>query len=144
MDQNNPYQMPEPDTNDDSPQQPNAGPQLLAPLYAVKSLIKFLGIMCIIYGIFQCLSIVGAVIGWIPIWIGIKINRTVDLITQSYESGDDSMAMAATEELGSILKIIGIVFLVSLILIVLMIVTYIVIAVLMVGLFASAATGAGS
>ena len=144
MDQNNPYQMPEPDTNDYSPQQPNTGPQLLAPLYAVKRWIKFLGVTCIIYGIFQCLSIFGAVIGWIPIWLGIKLNRTVDLITQSYESGDDSMAMAATEELGSILKITGIFFLVSLILIVLMIVAYIVIAVVMVGLFASAAAGVGS
>ncbi|HCN07217.1 MAG TPA: hypothetical protein DIT01_04730, partial [Lentisphaeria bacterium] len=83
-------------------------------------------------------------IGWIPIWIGIKLNRTTDLITQSYESGDDSVAMAATEELGSVLKIFGIFFLVSLILIVLMIVAYIVIAVVMLGLFASAAAGAGS
>ena len=71
MDQNNPYQMPEPGTGDNSPQQPNAGPQLLAPLYAVKGWIKFLSVMFIINGAFQCLSIIGAVIGWIPIWIGV-------------------------------------------------------------------------
>jgi len=75
--------------------------------------------------------------------MGIKFNRTADLITQSCETGDDSVAMAATEELGSALKIFGIFFLVSLILIVLMIVGYIVFFVVMLGLFASAAAGAG-
>jgi hypothetical protein len=144
MDQNNPYQMPEPGTDDYSPQQPNAGTQFLTPLYAVKGWIKFLGVMFIIYGAFQCLAIVSAVIGWIPIWIGIKLNRTADLITQSYESGNNSIAMAATEELGSALKILGIFFLVSLILIVLMIVAYIVFIVVILGLFAGAAAGTGS
>ena len=143
MDQNNPYQMPEPGSGDYLPQS-NSGTQLLAPLYAVKGWITFLGVMFIIYGAFQCLSIIGAVIGWIPIWIGIKLNRTADLITQSRESSNDSIAMAATEELGSALKILGIFCLVSLIVIVLMILGYIVFIVVMLGLFASAAAGAGS
>ncbi len=143
MDQNNPYQMPESGTNDDSQQLQSVGTQLLAPLYAVKGWIKFLGVMFIIYGAVQCLAIVSAVIGWIPIWIGIKLNRTADLVTQAFESGNESIAMAATEELGSALKILGIFFLVSLILIVLVIIAYIVFFVVIFGLFASAAAGAG-
>jgi len=144
MDQNNPYQMPEPGTDDYSPQQPNAGTQFLTPLYAVKGWIKFIGVMMIIYGALQCIAIFTAVIGWIPIWIGIKLNRTANLITQAFESGNESVAMAATEELGSVLKILGIFFLVCLILAALVIIVYIVIIVVALGVFTSAAAGAGS
>ncbi|MDP7398905.1 MAG: DUF5362 family protein [Lentisphaeria bacterium] len=144
MDQANPYQMPESGSDDYSPQLQSVGPQLLAPLYAVKGWIKFIGVMMIIYGALQCVAVFTAVIGWIPIWIGIKLNRAAGLVTQAFESGNESVAMAATEELGSALKILGIFFLVGLILLALVIIVYIVIIVVAVGVFASAAAGAGS
>ena len=43
------------------------------PLFSNRGWIKFLGILMLIYGIFVAISIVGIIIAWLPIWLGILL-----------------------------------------------------------------------
>ena len=62
----------------------------------------------IIGGIY-CITIVGAIIGWVPIWMGLCLNRAADGIEHGYRSGDPTSVMKATTNLGTFFKIIGVI-----------------------------------
>lgn len=46
---------------------------LLASLIKNSSWLKFLGVMLIVQGVLVCLSIIGILVGWIPIWLGVLL-----------------------------------------------------------------------
>lgn len=113
-------------------QQPNSpmGPpqrsvsEVIQPLYNVKGWIRFLGIFQIIIGAMYCLTIVGAIFGWFPLLIGIKLNNVAGALERAI-SGDDFSAIESTENLGFIFKLMGIMIIVSLLFSILMGVLYV-------------------
>lgn len=56
--------------------------------YAVEATpwLKFIGVMSIIYGALMCLTIVGILVAWLPIWMGI-------LLFQAGNAAKDSQVM---------------------------------------------------
>ena len=51
-----------------------------APLYNAKGWMKFVGVLSIIYGVLVALSIIGILIAWLPIWIGILLFQSASAV----------------------------------------------------------------
>lgn len=61
---------------------------VLQPLFAVQGGLRFLAGLAIAAGVLNCLTIVGLLYGWIPIWIGTLLWRTADRLDRGRRSGD--------------------------------------------------------
>jgi len=81
---------------------------VVAPLYRVKGWIKFAGIMTIISGAFQVLSIWGIIIAWIPIWMGILLVSSANLLEQAHTAKNGTIMQQSFEKLGTYFKLMGI------------------------------------
>ncbi len=85
-------------------------------LYNAKGWIKFLGVLLIIYGIITAISIVGLLICWLPIWMGILLFKTSTALEKAQVSGDrleliNSLSNIKTYfTINGVLALIGIIF----------------------------------
>jgi len=97
---------------------PGNGPDAvdaLGPLFEVRGWIRFLAWASIVGGVLQCLSIVGILIGWVPIWIGVLLLRTAEGVEQGTYARDggrlrEGMAQLATAvRVQTVLVVLGVV-----------------------------------
>ncbi|MGA2505472.1 MAG: DUF5362 family protein [Anaerolineales bacterium] len=95
--------------------------ELSNPIYQARGWLKFLGVLSIIGGIFQALSIVGIIVAWLPIWMGVLMFQAGSSIDAAGQLGDK---FAFLNSLGSlktyfvlqgILTLIGIIVAVSMV-----------------------------
>ncbi|KGI78465.1 DUF5362 domain-containing protein [Oleiagrimonas soli] len=98
--------------------------ELSTPLAGAKGWMKFLGIMFIIQGVFTALSIVGILIAWLPIWIGVLLNQSAGALERAHASGDEAAFRMSLDKLRSYFVIQGVLMLIGIILGVLMILFY--------------------
>lgn len=109
----------------------------IMPLVNAKGWLKLMGIVQIIIGGMYCLTIIGAVIGWLPIWMGILLTKA----SAALENPNNPDAVhEAMSKLGTLFTIAGVLTLIWLGMIVLYIVFFIVMIV--VGVGAGAMSGA--
>ncbi|MCE9614098.1 MAG: DUF5362 family protein [Lentisphaerae bacterium] len=87
----------------------------IEPLYRGKRWIRFVGILSIVGGALYALSIVGIIVAWLPIWMGLLLNAAAKNIEQAYESGDEIAVVTAMEKLRLYFKIMGVLALVGLV-----------------------------
>jgi hypothetical protein len=78
--------------------------------------MRMIGVLAIIVGGIYCLTIVGAVVGWVPIWMGRLLMRTARLSSEVEASGSTQAFNEALESLGRFFKIWGILAMIGLIL----------------------------
>lgn len=88
--------------------------QALEPLRAARLWLHVLGWSSIAGGTIYCLSIVGALVGWLPIWIGVLIWRGARSLEESFASRDASGLTGGFEAMGKAVKLQGILTLVGL------------------------------
>lgn len=62
--------------------------QLSMPIYQAKGWLKFLGVLSIISGVGQALSIVGILFAWLPIWMGVLMFQAGSNIESAAQFGD--------------------------------------------------------
>ena len=90
--------------------------ELSHPLYSSKGWIKLVGVLLLIYGIFAALTLVGIIIAWLPIWLGILLIQSSNRIADAQLSGDKFAMIKAQSNLGTyftiygVLTLLGIVF----------------------------------
>ncbi len=89
------------------------------PLFSSKGWIKFLGILMIAYGALVALSIVGILIAWLPIWLGVLLNKTANSMEQAHLSGDKAAMIKAQNSLSTYFTVYGVLALISILLVVL-------------------------
>ena len=85
------------------------------PLYNCKGWMKFLGVMSIIGGALQALSIFGIIIAWLPIWTGILLFQSATAITQAYEGDNQAEMTRALFKLKTYFIIMGVLTLIGII-----------------------------
>jgi hypothetical protein len=85
------------------------------PIYQSKWWLKFLGILSIIQGIMIALSIVGIIIAWLPIWIGVILYQSATTVELAYTSGDKLTLFRALDKLKLYFTIQGIMTLIGII-----------------------------
>ena len=69
-------------------QDPRSIQELSAPIYQARGWLKFLGILSIIGGVVQALSIVGILIAWLPIWMGVLMFQAGSAADSAGQFGD--------------------------------------------------------
>jgi len=90
------------------------------PLVRGRGWITFLGVMAIIYGGMACMTIIGAVVGWLPLWVGILLTQAASRLREGGESGSVEELRAGADKLRLACKIFGITLIVGIALVVLM------------------------
>jgi hypothetical protein len=88
--------------------------------------MKFMGIMSIIGGCLQALSIFGLVIAWLPIWMGVVLTKAGAKAGEYADKGDFASLESLTGQLKTYFTISGILIIVSLALSIVAVVTVLV------------------
>ncbi len=69
------------------------------PLASGKGWVKFVGIVNIVVGALQAMSIIGILWAWIPIWQGVLLVQCGGAIERAQMAGDESALRMALEKL---------------------------------------------
>ncbi len=91
--------------------------QITLPLYEAKGWMKFLGVMMIIMGVMIALSIVGLVIAWLPIWMGVLLFQAAGKADAAYVGEDEALLIASLGKVKTFFVINGVLMLIYLIII---------------------------
>jgi hypothetical protein len=90
--------------------------EISQPLEKASGWIKFLALFMLIYGGLMALSIVGLIIAWLPIWLGVLLLKASNKSRYAFHSGDKNSLIEALLSLNNyfiiyaVMTIIGIVF----------------------------------
>ena len=85
------------------------------PLYQARFWMKFAGVLMIIYGGLTALSIIGIIIAWLPIWLGLLLYQAASSAELARTSGEVEALTKSVDKLRLYFKITGIVMLISVI-----------------------------
>lgn len=80
----------------------------------MKAWLKLLGIVQIVVGIIQALTIFGILWAWLPIWLGVILNAASNKAEEYGEKGDQQVLAAFTGKLKTFFIINGIMMIISL------------------------------
>ena len=94
----------------------------MRPLSEAAGWMKLIGTLGIIYGVILALTIIGLIVAWLPIWMGVLLNRAANQAQDATRSGDEASAIQATSSLKTIFLVQGILVLIGLVMFGLMIV----------------------
>jgi len=89
---------------------------VMLPLYNAKFWMKLIGVVMIIYGVLIAITIIGLIIAWLPIWIGVLLFQSAGALEVAYSQGDSDAAVRAMDKLkvyfiiNGVLLLIGIIF----------------------------------
>jgi hypothetical protein len=101
------------------PQQDNRTVQELSiPIYQAKGWLKFLGVLSIINGIGQALSVVGILFAWLPIWMGVLMFQAGSNIETAAQFGDRFAFLRSMGSLKTYFVLQGVLTLLSILLVV--------------------------
>ena len=89
------------------------------PLASAAGWMKFIGIMVIIQGALTALTLVGIIIAWLPIWIGVLLLQSAGAAQRSNVQDDANALIEALTRLKTYFVIQGVLYLVGIALVVL-------------------------
>ncbi|EIC19667.1 DUF5362 domain-containing protein [Thiorhodovibrio frisius] len=89
---------------------------LVGPLSKARGWMKFAGVLLMIQGGITALSIVGILVAWLPIWMGLLLYKASDQIGEAERLGSEAALQGALERLATYFKIFGILLLIALVL----------------------------
>jgi len=92
------------------------------PVNSSKGWIKLIGILMIIYGVFAAFTLVGILIAWLPIWLGVLLLRVASRTEQAYNSGNKQLLINAQNDLSTFFTVYGVLALIGIIMIVILII----------------------
>lgn len=90
---------------------------IVRPLTDGKFWMKLLAVMMILSGALQALTIVGILVAWLPIWLGVLLFQAAAAAEDASASGDATVATRATDKLRLFFMIQGILMLIGLVLV---------------------------
>jgi hypothetical protein len=91
-----------------APQEPRMVQELSLPIFQARGWLKFLGVLSIIGGVVQALSIVGILIAWLPIWMGVLMFQAGSSIDSASQFGDKSGFLRSLSSLKTYFMLQGI------------------------------------
>ncbi len=89
--------------------------RIKANIRGMKGWLKLLGIVQIVAGILQALTLFGILWAWLPIWMGIILNGAANRATDYTEKGDEQALAEFTGKLKLYFTINGIMMIISLV-----------------------------
>lgn len=88
---------------------------LSQPLASGKGWMKFVGIVSIVHGVLIALSIIGIVIAWLPIWMGLLLMKSANAIERAQLSGDADALKESLARLRTYFVVLGVLILVGIV-----------------------------
>lgn len=88
---------------------------LSSPLYSARGWLKFIGVMFILNGALTALSIVGIIVAWIPIWLGILLFQISAAAEQAFLTQSEDEFVKSQTKLKTYFTITGVLMLIGLI-----------------------------
>lgn len=85
------------------------------PLFQAKGWMKLVGVMSIIYGVVTALSIVGIIICWLPIWMGVLLFKAGSKVELANNTGDKQKLLESLNKVKTYFVITGVLTLVGII-----------------------------
>ncbi|NVJ62280.1 MAG: DUF5362 domain-containing protein [Gammaproteobacteria bacterium] len=90
--------------------------QVSAGLYSAKGWMKLVGVMMIIYGAFTAITIIGIVVAWLPIWMGVLLFQSASAVDRAYNADDAAALAESLNKIKTYFTIMGVLTLIGLIL----------------------------
>ena len=106
--------------------QTNLIKEVSTPIYQARGWMKFLGVLMIIVGVFYALTIVGIIIAWLPIWMGIVLYQAGSSSEQAFFNGDKFSLLKSLNQIKLYFTIMGILTLIGIVLTVIGMIMFIV------------------
>ncbi len=88
--------------------------QLSLPIFEAKGWMKLLGVVLILNGIMAIFTIVGILICWLPIWLGILLFKSASLIETAQVTGEKMILVESLQKIRTYFTINGIMMLIVL------------------------------
>jgi len=92
--------------------------ELSLPIYQSKGWLKLLGVVLIINGVAAIFTLVGIVVCWLPIWMGILLFKAASMVEVAQANGDKVQLLESLKKIKTYFIINGILMLIALIFIV--------------------------
>lgn len=89
--------------------------ELSIPLYQSRGWMKLLGVVLIINGVMLALSVVGLVICWLPIWLGVLLFKSAGFAEAAQLTGDKMQLMESLQKIKTYFVINGVLMLITLV-----------------------------
>ncbi len=86
---------------------------LSQPLASGTGWMKLVGIVSIIQGVLMCITIVYAIVGWLPIWMGSLVLQACSAVERAQANGDPQALKEALGKLRTYFVIQGVLILVG-------------------------------
>jgi hypothetical protein len=81
--------------------------ELSAPLREATGWMRFLGVIAILYGIALALTIIGLIIAWIPIWIGILLFQSAGAAERAERQAEQESLILSLSKLRLCFAVLG-------------------------------------
>lgn len=98
------------------PTSENLVKELSLPICQSKGWMKLLGVLSIFWGISIALSVVGLVVAWVPIWMGVMLYQAANSAELALYTGDRAALTRALSKLRLFFTVMGLLALLSLLL----------------------------
>ena len=89
--------------------------QLSLPIFQAKGWMKLLGVVLILNGVMAIFTVVGIVICWLPIWMGILLFKSASLVEAAQVSGDKVVLLESLHKIKTYFTINGVLMLIVLV-----------------------------
>jgi hypothetical protein len=87
--------------------------EISQPLERAAGWIKFIGIVLIVYGVVLAISIIGLILAWLPIWLGVLLLKASNKSRFAFFSGDKNSLIDALLSLNNYFTIYGVMIIIS-------------------------------
>ncbi len=90
--------------------------RIIGPLAKAKGWMKLIAVLSIVYGVLVAITIIGLVVAWLPIWVGVLLWQTAEKSELAAESGNEMDAIEATSKLKTLFTVYGVLTLIGIVL----------------------------
>ena len=82
--------------------------ELSLPIYQSKGWLKLIGVLSIIYGILTAVTVIGIVVAWLPIWVGVLLIQAASAVERSQMTGEKEVLFRSLTKLKTYFIITGV------------------------------------
>lgn len=87
--------------------------RVIKPIDSARGWMKLLGVLSIIQGVLIALSIIGLIIAWLPIWLGVLLWQGADKAERAKTSGNEADAVESLNKIKTVFTIYGVLALIA-------------------------------
>jgi len=86
---------------------------IIRPIDESRGWMKLLAVVMIVQGVFLAITIIGLLIAWLPIWLGVLLWQSADAAQKARAAGDEAIAVDSLTKLKTMITIYGVVALIG-------------------------------